>query len=134
MQLVSDMQRHQKAAGSAADDGRWLESAQRLLGQFVGTGHVDWTEIGRQNKTSPDYFRKKFTALAGISPARYLAQRNMEWACHELEDTKATLKRTAERLGFADPFQFSRRFKQIVGVSPSVYRDQILHKFRPRAS
>ena len=37
-------------------------------------------------------------------------------------DGNGTVAAVARRLGFLDPYHFSRRFKEIMGVSPRDYR------------
>jgi AraC-like DNA-binding protein len=55
------------------------------------------------------------------SPAQYLAQFRMQQACALLGATDLSVKAVAYSVGFEDPLHFSRRFKEIVGVSPSEY-------------
>lgn len=55
------------------------------------------------------------------SPAAYLQRRKMEWAADRLRSTTALAQDVAEEMGM-DPFQFSRVFKRVHGVSPSVFR------------
>jgi AraC-like DNA-binding protein len=55
------------------------------------------------------------------SPAAYLQRRKMEWAADRLRSTAALAQDVAEEMGM-DPFQFSRVFKRVHGVSPSVFR------------
>jgi AraC family transcriptional regulator, transcriptional activator of pobA len=45
-------------------------------------------------------------------------------ACQMLGSEKLSVKEIAARLGYQDPFHFSRRFKAFQGVSPTEYRDQ----------
>jgi AraC-like DNA-binding protein len=42
-----------------------------------------------------------------------------------------TCARIADSLGFGDEFQFSRRFKQFQGISPSKFRSRALGKGKP---
>ena len=50
----------------------------------------------------------------------------MHQACQFLDNTDLTVKQIAGRLGYDDPFYFSRIFKVINEASPAAYRR--LHK------
>jgi len=39
-----------------------------------------------------------------------------------LRDTSLSVKDITEKVGFVDPFHFSKRFKQCSGLSPAQYR------------
>lgn len=65
-------------------------------------------------------FRQRFLRRMEISPREYQLKCRMEKACHLL--LKLTVGETAERLGYSDPFTFSRQFKQHSGLSPRDYR------------
>jgi AraC-like DNA-binding protein len=39
-----------------------------------------------------------------------------------LRNSGALVKQVAEQVGFVDPFHFSRVFRNVLGVSPSVFR------------
>jgi len=49
----------------------------------------------------------------------------MEAACHLMQYAQLTFAQMAEQLGYADEYHFSKRFKQLIGVSPSQFRRQI---------
>jgi AraC-like DNA-binding protein len=71
---------------------------------------------------SYDAFRKKFTRIVGVSPNRFVTTLLIDQACQLLATEDATLRDIAERLRFTDEFHLSRRFKAVVGVSPSEFR------------
>lgn len=98
----------------------WLSQARQLLEQ--GRSPQEASEkIGCAQAT----FRKKFTQLAGVSPARYQATRLIDHACELMHTANLTDKAIALQLGFCDEFHFSKRFKQITGLSPRAYRSQL---------
>ena len=66
----------------------------------------------------------RFAAEAGAL-SRHLAKRGLrvgDAAATLLVDPTLTLATIAERCGFCDAFLFSKRFKQIVGMSPAEFR------------
>ncbi len=62
--------------------------------------------------------RRRFREATGRSPARYFAEMKMHTAQARLLTTTDSVKQIALELGFADPYHFSRRFKQLAGLSP----------------
>ncbi|MDF2835563.1 MAG: hypothetical protein K0Q63_1203, partial [Paenibacillus sp.] len=58
----------------------------------------------------------------GISPIDYLTELRIEAAKNALRASGRSVAEAAKEAGFSDPYHFSRRFKQIVGVAPAFYR------------
>lgn len=60
-----------------------------------------------------------FRRFQGISPYQYLLRRKMNLAAEFLVDGRGLVKEAAQRVGFSDPYHFSRCFKSVHGVPPS---------------
>lgn len=60
----------------------------------------------------------RFTALAGEAPATWVRRRRLEIARRMLLQGQS-VSEVAARLGFANPFHFSRAFKAVMGIPPS---------------
>lgn len=59
-----------------------------------------------------------FRRYQGTSPYQYLLRRKMNLAAGMLMDGSGLVKEVAQRMGFADPYHFSRCFKAVHGVAP----------------
>lgn len=59
-----------------------------------------------------------FRRYQGTSPYQYLLRRKMNLAAEHLMQHGGLVKEAAERVGFADPYHFSRVFKAVHGVAP----------------
>lgn len=70
---------------------------------------------------SPWYYSRKFSERYGKPPLDYLASFRMYRAQEQLIFTQTNSQDIAKQSGFEDTHYFSRRFKQVVGVSPSLY-------------
>lgn len=103
-----------------ADQNQWLADARQLLEQGLSP-RLAANKLNCAHAT----FRKKFTQLAGLSPARYQTIRLIDHACELMHLAVITDKAIAMKLGFCDEFHFSKRFKQITGLSPRAYRQQL---------
>ncbi len=59
-----------------------------------------------------------FRRYQGTSPYQYLLRRKMNIAAEHLVENGGLVKEVAQRVGFADPYHFSRAFKSVHGVAP----------------
>jgi AraC-like DNA-binding protein len=66
------------------------------------------------------YLCRLFRRFHGDRPFRYLQRLQMQWAAERLHHSGRLVRQVADELGL-DPFQFSRTFKRIHGVSPSAF-------------
>jgi AraC-like DNA-binding protein len=64
------------------------------------------------------YLSRLFRRFAGHTPLQYLQKLQMNWAAEKLHASDVLIREIADELG-VDPFQFSRTFKRVQGVSPS---------------
>lgn len=71
-------------------------------------------------KMPVETFRKRFSAEIGMPPLSYLLFCKIEKA-KELLRLHGSIKQASQAVGITDLYYFSKQFKSIVGVSPSVY-------------
>ncbi len=83
---------------------------------------VSITALARLASLSPTYFTGLFKKQTGCAPRDYLHLLRIHRACQLLNSSGLTIKQIASRVGYQDPFHFSRQFKAFQGVSPSQYR------------
>lgn len=76
-------------------------------------------EIARTAGVEASSVCRWFRRYQGTSPYQYLMRRKMNLAAEFLVENGGLVKEAAQRVGFADPFHFSRAFKHVHGVSPS---------------
>lgn len=85
---------------------------------------IDFGALAESQAVSAPYLSRLFHAYAGVSPSRYLTAYRMEQARKLLRDSNLSVGEIAERVGYPDPFHFSRSFKNAVGISPAQYREE----------
>lgn len=66
-------------------------------------------------------FCRKFKSATGRTCSEFIAERRMSEAMRLLQRGDLLIKEVAYRVGFEDANYFSRRFKRVVGRSPSSF-------------
>jgi AraC-like DNA-binding protein len=122
--ILAEMIARQRERNSASDlsrsDSAFISAARAAL--LAQVGHApDIEKLARRFGCSASGFRKRFTRLTGEPPGRYHARQSISHAARLLSRGQS-LTETAEETGFANPFHFSRRFRQFMGMPPSQYR------------
>lgn len=80
-------------------------------------------EISIQVNMSPNYLSKIYKDKTGISYSDMLLKVRMEKACELLEDISFKSYEIAYHLGYDNPKNFSRAFKNFFGITPTQYRN-----------
>ncbi|MCC6580585.1 MAG: helix-turn-helix transcriptional regulator [Phycisphaeraceae bacterium] len=120
-QLLSDMLTRPTVAESPSGDADWARQASRVISATI-PGPVDWQAVSRKLRVSLSTLRRRMHEQFGVSPGQFRTRRMIELACDLMHRDDLTDKQIAGRLGFCDPFYFSRCFKQVTGLSPRRYR------------
>lgn len=71
---------------------------------------------------SSSHLAHEFRSKTGYAPIDYYIRLKMQKACELLEATDLTIEEISRKLGYREPFYFSRLFKKVVGIPPSRYR------------
>ena len=77
------------------------------------------------------HFVRSFEATYGETPIRYLTRRRIERAQDLLRSANLTVTEVCMLVGFASLGSFSSRFTELVGESPTAYRDRWAAPRRP---
>ncbi|BAH46571.1 probable transcriptional regulator [Brevibacillus brevis NBRC 100599] len=98
-----------------------------VVDQTISYMHTNYAEpitlddLANRAGLTPRYYTEVFKKKVGKSPIEYLTSCRMEHAKTLLRESNKRLREVARLVGYADEFYFSRRFKQQVGVSPTVF-------------
>ncbi len=85
---------------------------------------LDVAALAQVARVSPAHFSRQFRATFGETPHRYLQRRRVERAMELLRETRRPVTEICFDVGFRSLGTFSRTFRDIVGESPSAYRDR----------
>jgi AraC-like DNA-binding protein len=89
-------------------------------------------ELARVAGVSRFHFARSFKATYGETPMRYLTRRRVERAQDLLRGANLTVTEVCLLVGFASLGSFSARFRQLVGETPTAYRDRWAASGGPR--
>lgn len=81
-------------------------------------------ELARGVHMSAGHLSRQFRAAYGVAPYGYLMTRRIERAMALLRRGDANVTDACFEVGFSSLGTFSTRFTELVGVPPSVYREQ----------
>jgi AraC family L-rhamnose operon transcriptional activator RhaR len=87
----------------------------------------NWTleMLTEPTRIHPAYLIRLFKAHTGLPPIGYLARCRAERAAMLLSGTKDPIREVAEAVGWPDQNYFARRFRMILGLSPTEYRRRL---------
>jgi AraC-like DNA-binding protein len=85
---------------------------------------LDVEALARDAHMSAGHFSRQFRLAYGESPYSYLMTRRIERAMALLRSGDLSVTEVCFEVGCSSLGTFSTRFTELVGVSPSVYRDQ----------
>ena len=83
-------------------------------------------ELLEKSGYAVDYIRAQFKKYTGRTPVEFLTKVRISHACFLIDRYKnnLTLAEVAEKCGYTDYVYFSRRFKQMTGMSPRMYMNE----------
>lgn len=78
-------------------------------------------ELSNLFRLSSDYYTKLFKEYTGTTPSNYITKAKIDNAKTMMCETDMKIQDIALSLGFCDQFHFSKTFKKIEGIQPSLF-------------
>ena len=84
----------------------------------------DWTvdELGREVGLSRSALAERFSQMLNEPPMQYLTRWRMALAARELRESRESIVRIAEQVGYESEAAFNRAFKREFGMPPASWR------------
>lgn len=98
-----------------------IDNAIKYMQQNL-SNTISLDNIAQSAHLSISFFSRKFKKETGYTPIEYFNHLRIQKSCHLLQFSNLRINEVAMEIGIADPFYFSRLFKQQMGVSPIIYR------------
>jgi AraC-like DNA-binding protein len=80
--------------------------------------------MAREAAMSPYHFLRVFRRIVGMTPHQYVLRIRMHGAAVRLRRSDDPVSTIAFDAGFNDLSTFNRRFRRIIGASPTAFRTQ----------
>lgn len=104
--------------------GARLERLRQYLDETYAEPHT-LAALARRAGVSRTYLCRAFKAHTGRRVFDYLIQRRLQAAMLRLRTSRDKILRIALECGFNDLAYFNRKFKQVLGQTPSAYRQRV---------
>ena len=82
-------------------------------------------QIASKFHYSPSHYTALFKKRTGLSPIEYFIRMKIHYACQLLSQRELIVKEIADKIGYDDPYYFSRIFKKVTGKSPEQYKNTV---------
>lgn len=102
-------------------EGKAIDRALEIMKARVEET-LSLSELSGELGLSATYFCRLFKQRMDQAPIDYFIRLKVRRACQYLDFSDMTVQEVAHSLGYNDPYYFSRVFKNIMGVSPLLYR------------
>lgn len=117
--LLIDAEEHNENHRQESGEDHFETKACRLLTRNFEPSYLI-RDAAREMGCSETHFRRQFTRKVGMSPSEYQLRQRLSHAAGLLRTH--TVQETAYKVGYTDPFVFSRQFKKLFGVPPRDFR------------
>jgi AraC-like DNA-binding protein len=111
-------------APSTRVERRISDAVRRIEGEEQDAAPVQWSlaTLARDAAMSPYHFLRVFGEVVGMTPHQYVLRMRMHRAAVRLRRSDDPVSTIAFDAGFNDLSTFNRRFRRIMGASPTAYR------------
>ena len=101
---------------------RLLPAIEYLNDNF--NARPDLPKLLKMSGFSRTHFFRMFKNQTGTTPVEYVKRRRLREALLLLQESDLNISEIGDKVGWPDPFYFSKIFKSEIGMPPSVYRIQ----------
>ncbi len=95
-----------------------------LKSNFAGPLRV--ADLAAVAKKSPYQFERRMRRIFRLTTGQLIQKTRIETALQLLRETDSPIARVAQDCGYSDQSAFTRTFRRMVGLSPSIYRSAML--------
>jgi AraC family transcriptional regulator len=107
-------------APSAQDERRITGAVRRIDAQ--PDARLRLNALAHGSAMSPYHFLRTFRQVTGMTPHQYILHARLRRAATRLRESTDQVSTIALRAGFKDLATFNRRFRRLIGTTPSAYR------------
>ncbi|MDR0765913.1 MAG: helix-turn-helix transcriptional regulator [Odoribacteraceae bacterium] len=102
--------------------GKFLQRVTFLVEQNIGNAAYSVDDLAPAIGLSRSSLYRHLYLTTGLTPSLFIRQARLQRAARLLRETSSRISEVAEQVGFNGLKYFNRHFKEVFGVTPSVYR------------
>ena len=100
----------------------------KIIAEIMNRFHeydFNLSELLKKSGYAEDYIRSRFREITGKTPKKFLRDVRIKHACYliEIYAEKISLTQVCEQCGYIDYVYFSKKFKEVTGISPREYKN-----------
>jgi AraC-like DNA-binding protein len=127
MRLLSRMKLdHSSSTRNNHTNEECIESSIEFMKNHLDMA-LTLSDLSTRSGLSVPQYSKLFRERTDQSPMAYYTALKIRKACDLLYQTRLTVREIGLKLGYEDPYYFSRAFKKVQGCAPAHYRTNIMH-------
>jgi AraC family transcriptional regulator len=111
---------HKPKAASDAEERRIAKAVRRI--EATAEEPLSLGDLAEGAGLSPYHFLRGFRRVAGMTPYQFVLRTRLNRAAVRLRTSSDTVSAIAFDAGFNDLSTFNRRFRRVMGQTPSAYR------------
>lgn len=104
-----------------------INKAKKLIDKQINR-NLNLEEIAAYSNISVSFLCREFKKTFGVTPHNYILNSKIELAKTMLINTEEHIHWISDRFSFSNVAHFSQAFTKIVGMTPSVFREQYRNK------
>ncbi|WP_281890590.1 AraC family transcriptional regulator [Paenibacillus sp. YYML68] len=118
LELLVDL--HREMTEKTKAGSRLVHDVKKYVHQHLYSTirSADLTQALQMNYS---YMSRAFSQATGLSIQRYIMEQKMKEAIRLFGETSLNISQISERLGYANPYYFTRVFRQVTGHSPTSF-------------
>ena len=121
--LFVDFYREAKYPSGKSENISFISKATHYLNDHIEE-RLTIRDMATHLGYSESHFYRLFYEQTKYAPMTYFMHLKVNRACYYLSGTRLQVNQIAMKLGFDDPYYFSRFFKKMTGLSPKEYRNR----------
>jgi AraC-like DNA-binding protein len=104
---------------------KFLERLSSLILEEMATGRLSIEKIASEMYVTRGQLTRRVKAITGLTSQQYAMKIRLKSACGMLSNNpEMMITEIAYKCGFEDATSFSRAFRRLYGMSPSMYRNE----------
>lgn len=105
-------------------DEQFMQQVMAFMEEQMDNADITIDDFANKLMLSRTVFYRKLKSIVGLTPVDFICEMRIKRAAQLIESSEYSFSQIAYMTGFSDPKYFSRRFKKIMRVTPTEYKEK----------